>query len=185
MILNPRKMVDFGAVKGLKDAKVQIQANGVDLRVAKLSRMKDGSATSVIDWDNSKRVYPEYEDIPLPAVVQPGTYLAQYAETVDIPLNVMAQVFMRSSLQRMGAYLFSSVYDSGYVGKGVGLLVLTKPIEILRDARIGQIVFHDADSAKAYDGIHKGEGVTKDIASGKPKPKPKQSVHEPFEMIAP
>ena len=185
MILNPRTMVEVGAVKGLKDKATQIQANGVDLRVAKLSRMKDGSAMSVLDWDNSKRVYPEYEDIPLPAIVQPGTYLAQYAETVDIPMNVMAQVFMRSSLQRMGAYLFSSVYDSGYIGKGVGLLVLTKPIQILQDARIGQIVFHDAESAKAYDGIHKGEGVTKDIASGKPKPKPKQPVHEPFETVAP
>lgn len=177
-------MVDAQVVKGLKDPTIQVQANGVDLRIAKLSRIKD-DPSSVLDWDNSKRVYPEYEDIPLPAIVQPGTYLAQYAETVDIPLNVMAQVFMRSSLQRMGAYLFSSVYDSGYIGKGVGLLVLTKPIEILRDARIGQIVFHDAESAKAYDGIHKGEGVTKEIASGKPKPKPKQPFHEPFETVAP
>ncbi len=166
MILNPREMLAIGAVKEIKDEKIQMQANGIDLRVEKLMRIKD-EPRSVLDWDNSKRVYPEYEDIKLPAVIPAGTYLVQYAEIIEIPMNAMAQVVMRSSLQRMGARLFSSVYDSGYIGKGIGLFVTSKPIEILPDARIGQIVFYDADPAKAYDGIHKGEGVTKKIASGK------------------
>ena len=180
MILNPRDMVSVGAVTGLKNPDIQIQPNGVDLRVGKIMRIKDSPA-AVLDWNNSQRVYPDYEDVDIPAQLPPGTYLVQYAETIDIPMNVMAQVFMRSSLQRMGARLFSSVYDSGYVGKGVGLLVLSQPITILPDARIGQIVFHDAESSRSYEGIHKGEGVTKKIESGKPaKYRPIETITTPM-----
>jgi deoxycytidine triphosphate deaminase len=178
MILNPRKMVEIGAVTEMKDPKIQIQPNGVDLRIGMLMEVMS-SPRAVLDFDNSRRTYPAYRVIALPTLVAEGTYLVQYAETVTIPPNIMAQVIMRSSLQRMGARLFSSVYDSGYTGKGVGLFVLSQPIYIHEDARVGQIVFFDAESSKEYDGIHKGEGITKKIASGKPKPKPKPEPRKP------
>lgn len=181
-------MVALGAVTEMKDPEIQIQPNGIDLRIGKLMKISD-TPVPVLDFDNSKRVYPDEVEIPLsdtkPTLILAGVYKVQYAEIVTIPRNAMAQVFMRSSLQRMGAYLFSSVYDSGYTGRGVGLFVLTQPILIYKDARVGQIVFHDAESSKLYDGVHKGEGIAKEIASGKPKPKPKQSAHEPFELVAP
>ena len=168
MILDPKDIVSLKAVKGLKDPKLQIQPNGIDLRVGKIFKIngEDENDMGVLDFDNKERKYPSYDEIKLPSVLHPDSYIVQYAETVEIPKNAMAQVFMRSSLQRMGAFLFTSVYDSGYVGKGVGLLILTRPITILPDARIGQIVFHDAKSSSVYEGIHKGEGVTKEIARG-------------------
>ncbi|OCK82257.1 hypothetical protein K432DRAFT_380611 [Lepidopterella palustris CBS 459.81] len=47
-------------------------------------------------------------DLPL------GSYLVKFNETVDVPLDVMGQIFVRSSLFRCGALLSTGVMDSAF-----------------------------------------------------------------------
>lgn len=43
-----------------------------------------------------------------------GSYLVEFNESVDVPLDLMGQIFVRSSLFRLGALLSAGVMDSGY-----------------------------------------------------------------------
>ena len=51
-----------------------------------------------------------------------GSYLLEFNETVDVPLDLMGQIFVRSSLFRFGELLSAGVMDSGYQGT-VGALL--------------------------------------------------------------
>lgn len=46
-----------------------------------------------------------------------GSYLVEFNESVDVPLDLMGQIFVRSSLFRSGALLSAGVMDSGYKGQ--------------------------------------------------------------------
>jgi dUTP pyrophosphatase len=171
MIVNPKAIVKIGAVTGMLDPKIQVQQNGIDLTVEDVYEFDVHSKVSVLDFDNSSRAFPRIVNVPWKkdkeffgvdeevVYIGGGSYVIQYAETVDVPPTMAAHVFMRSSLMNMGARLFSALWDSGYKGKGRGLLVVSHPIVITKRARIGQIVFWDADSAGEYEGIHQGEGI--------------------------
>jgi len=133
-----------------------IQPNGVDLTVAEVYQFKDVGLLTI-----SKRKIPEYKILDdqiwhLP----PGAYLVRYGEYIKIPANAIGIVFPRSSLLRMGATIYTAVWDSGYEGRGVGLLHVFNPhgIKIERGAKIAQIIFISARSSGKYSGIWKGEG---------------------------
>lgn len=83
----------------------------------------------MVDFDNSYRQVANTETLPfqseaiseLPSdlgiVHLPlGSYLVEFNETVDVPLDLMGQIFGRSSLFRSGALLTAGVMDSGYKG---------------------------------------------------------------------
>jgi len=159
MLLSPNDIIKKGIISGFLDEDVQKQPNGVDLTIGKLqSILGDGGE---IDFTNENRHFPTYEDIELPAKIQPDSYLVQFAETIRIPKNMFGYFMVRSSLQRMGEMIFSSGWDSGYEGKGTGLLLATRPVIIDERARVGQLVFWKAKSAKLYEGIHQKEGLKK------------------------
>ena len=137
----------------------QIQPNGVDLSVGEVYEFKSGGLLG------KKRELPEYRLIE-PGnngiyMLSPGPYLVRYKEVVRIPSNAIGLVFPRSSLQRIGATIYTSVWDSGYEGRGVGLMVVFNPngIRLERGAKICQIIFIDAKSSSLYSGVYKYEGV--------------------------
>jgi dUTP pyrophosphatase len=57
-----------------------------------------------------------FVDLPL------GPYIAEFNETVDVPLDMMGQIFVRSFLFRSATLLNAGLMDSGYKG-GVGALL--------------------------------------------------------------
>ncbi len=59
-----------------------------------------------------KRKQGSHESVML----ESGAYLVEFNETVDVPLDLMGQIFVRSSLFRSGALLSAGVMDSGYKG---------------------------------------------------------------------
>jgi len=93
----------------------------------------------------------------------PGHYLIHYAETVQIPLDAIAYTQPRSSLLRMGVTLHGAVWDPGYCGQGVGLLVVHNPqgAFIVERARVAQMVFHRLGTPveDGYTGQYQGEGI--------------------------
>ena len=148
-------------LEGLADAKTQVQSCGVDLTVGSLSRYASDGA---IDFDNSRRVLSRTEPaewVEGEAVLPAGGYHIVYNEKVNLPADIMALAYPRSSLLRCGATVHTAVWDPGYSGRGEALLVVHNPlgIRIARDARIAQLVFFqlDGDVEHSYRGRFHGE----------------------------
>ncbi len=141
------------------DFKKQAQVNGFDLSVKEIFTLKGEGA---IDFDNSKRVLPEYE--PLAKTddeyweLQPGAYVVRYNEIVSVPLNAVGIIQPRSTLLRMGGTMIGAWWDSGYSGRGQGLLVVNHPIKVYQNARVAQIVFlMSKEISEGYDGTYQNE----------------------------
>ena len=89
----------------------------------------------------------------------PGAYLVGFNETVKVPLELMGQIFLRSSLFRSGATLTAGVVDSGYEGALGAMLQVVNPhgLTLYRNARLAQIVFHQmSEKVDGYRGIYQG-----------------------------
>lgn len=94
-------------------------------------------------------------------ILDAGAYLVEFNETIDTPLSVMGQVFVRSSLFRSGALLSAGVMDSGYKGAMGALLQVLNPngLILFRNARLAQMVFHQmSEPVEGYNGVYQGSG---------------------------
>jgi len=92
---------------------LQIQPCGIDLT---LNKIFTWTSTGTIDFDNSARKNSETEEISLDAVIPKGAYLVEFNEVMEVPLNIMGEIYTRSSLLRSGASLCGGVIDSGFKG---------------------------------------------------------------------
>ncbi len=118
---------------------------------------------------NGERRLPDYmpvepveEDGRLVYRLPPGAYLVRYREVVRVPVGFVAFAYPRSTLLRMGASLHSAVWDSGYEGRGVGLLVVHNQSGIVVEsgAHIAQLVYLPVlGEPVAYRGVYQGEGL--------------------------
>jgi dUTP pyrophosphatase len=91
-----------------------------------------------------------------------GSYLVEFNETVDVPLDLMGQIFVRSSLFRSGALVHAGVIDSGYRGAVGALLQVANPhgLRLWKDARLAQIVFYYMiKKTEGYKGVYQGREV--------------------------
>lgn len=126
------------------DLGVQTQPNGVELTLARVERFDGRGALA---FDNEQRELPATTELPFDeegwVCLEPGAYKVRFNETVSVPLDRYAISRPRSSLLRMGVSLPTALWDSGFVGKGEGLLVVHNPHGLLlrRDARLIQLVF--------------------------------------------
>lgn len=151
-------------LSGLPDPENQLQPNGVDITVEQVSRFV---GRGVLGVSNAHRVLPEIEDLAWGTDgmldLAPGTYQVRFNETVHLPAWLMAYARPRSSLLRSGVALHTAVWDAGYAGRGVSLMVVYHPagFRLERDARICQLVFHPLSAATAgYAGAYQREGMT-------------------------
>lgn len=110
-----------------------------------------------------KRNIPKYEEALLENdvyILNKGAYLVRYKEYIKIPKNTIALTIPRSSLLRMGATIHTAVWDPGYEGQGIGLLIVFNEngIQISKEAHIAQLVFFKVfGKSLIYGGIYKGE----------------------------
>jgi len=149
-------------ITGLLDREAQLQPNGIDLTLATIGRFA-GSGT--LARENSGRTLPEITPLPFDARgrirLLPGPYQVRFNETVNLPADCMAYARPRSSLLRSAVALHTAVWDAGYSGQGVALLVVynSAGFVVERDARIVQLVFHRLERAtgSGYDGHYQGE----------------------------
>ena len=78
-------------------------------------------------------------------------------ETVNIPKDLIAIAFPRSTLLRMGAFVQNAVWDAGFCGKSEFVLVVENlhGLRLKQNARLTQLVFmpiHETD--QGYQGIY-------------------------------
>ena len=153
-------MGDFSEIiEDAIDFKKQAQVNGFDLSVREIFKLTGAAA---IDFDNSKRTLPEYEPLPMHNdeywELKPGAYVIRYNEVVSVPLNAVGILQPRSTLLRMGGTVIGAWWDSGYSGRGQGLLVANFPIKVYKNARVAQIVFLiSKEVSQGYEGKYQNE----------------------------
>jgi dUTP pyrophosphatase len=150
-------------LEGLVERETQLQPNGVDLTLDTVSGFV-GPGTLTLD--NANRRLPGTQEHPFDPSAQlylsPGCYEVRFNETINLPANCMAYTRPRSSLLRSGVALHTAVWDAGYSGRGVALLVVynTHGFRLEHNARIAQMVFHmlGSETVEGYQGVYSGEG---------------------------
>ncbi|WP_048098325.1 deoxyuridine 5'-triphosphate nucleotidohydrolase [Archaeoglobus sulfaticallidus] len=145
------------------DLETQIQPNGFDCTLKKVSRIK---GMGRIDFDNSERVIPETLEIEFDengwVFLEKGVYRATLNEIVSLSEDIMAFARPRSTLIRSGANVLTAVWDAGYRGRSeVGIVVYnSEGIMLKKDARIVQLVFIKlTERTKPYNGVYLNENI--------------------------
>lgn len=142
----------------------QLTPNGFDISLSKVFAF---NSQGHLDFSNSERVIPAGKELipqknnsedkygwwDLPA----GAYKVRTNETVNLPNNLTALGFTRTSLLRMGGLTQNGVWDAGFKGKGEFILLVSNPqgIKIKQNARVVQLVFLGVDETEEYQGIYK------------------------------
>lgn len=147
------------------DLETQLTPNGFDLTCAGISSFEVSGA---LDFSNKERKIPEGKEV-LPQKENPqdkfgwwklskGAYKIKTNEIVNLPDNLIALAFSRTSLLRMGAFTQHGVWDAGFKGKGEFVLVVENPsgIRIKENARVAQLIFVPINqTSQGYEGIYK------------------------------
>ncbi len=142
----------------------QLTPNGIDLTVAKISKFNKAGS---LDFSNKERVVPETREI-IPEKkkqedkygwwnLSAGIYKVKTNEAVNLPNNLIALAFSRTSILRMGCFTSHGVWDAGFSGRGEFSLSVENPegVNIKQNARIAQLVFYKVGETDNYDGIFK------------------------------
>ena len=108
----------------------QIQQVGIDLTIAETVRLKHG----------------EYKAVKL-------------NEVVSVPADAFALMFSRSTFNRQGILITSTVFEPGWRGiPTVSIYNLSgAQCYISKDTRIIQIIFFRADAASVYNGQYQNQ----------------------------
>lgn len=154
-------------LEDMPDRAAQVQPNGVDITVERVSCFRGPGRLA---RSNADRVLPGIEDLEYERdqslYLPPGAYQVRFNEKVNLPTWLMAYARPRSSLLRSGVALHTAVWDAGYSGQGISLMVVYHPagFRLEQDARICQIVFHPLNTATAngYAGAYQHERSTPD-----------------------
>src|SRR2546430_6248460 len=101
------------------DVQLQLQPNGVDLRVERVQRLTSPGLLGAAD---NVREPAAREDVPTDKDgwwdLHRGAYVITYREKVNLPTDLMALSRPRSSLLRSGVSIHGAVWDAGYSGRG-------------------------------------------------------------------
>ena len=150
-------------VEGL-DQPLQLQPNGIDLRVDRVQRL---TSPGVLGASDNVREPAAREDVPVDKDgwwdLHRGAYVITYQEKVNLPTDIMALARPRSTLLRSGVAIHTAVWDAGYSGRGEGLLSIlnARGYRLQRGARVLQLVFFRLSSptAEGYKGRYHGENA--------------------------
>lgn len=134
----------------------QVQPNGVDLTVGSIAEQEESGEIRKDGKRVGDRVsVPTDEDGFY--TLYPGAYIVIYGEEIKIPDGSVGIVLPRSSLMRNSSMLHTALWDSGYEGRGEGLLEVNSVIRIEKGARIGQMIYAEAENNEQYDGDYMDE----------------------------
>lgn len=149
-------------LEGFPHLETQVQPHGFDVTVGEIFEF---SGRGRIDFSNDEREMPDTKNINLEKKnksdeygwwdLDRGAYKVRTNERVNLPNDLIALGFPRSSLMRMGAFAQNAVWDAGFSGKGEFILVVENEegVEIKENARVVQLVFIPVERAeKGYDG---------------------------------
>ncbi|MFO8053215.1 MAG: deoxyuridine 5'-triphosphate nucleotidohydrolase [Candidatus Omnitrophota bacterium] len=142
----------------------QLTPNGIDLTVDTVSKFLEAGS---LDFSNKERIIPKAEEVVAGKKnpedkygwwnLSPGSYKIKTNEVVNLPNDLTALAFSRTSILRMGCFSAHGVWDAGFSGKGEFILSVLNPagVKIKENARVCQLIFFKTKKTTKYDGIHK------------------------------
>jgi dUTP pyrophosphatase len=159
--IEERLRVDPPIVERMRDPSTQVQPNGVDLTIEAVLRLDSRGAlgNSVQGRKLPERTLVEADPDGWYHLA-PGPYVIVIHEPLNMPLDLMALAWPRSSLLRCGAQLGTAVIDAGYRGQLEALLMVENPLglDLGSEAGICQIVFFPlAEEVEGYSGRYQGK----------------------------
>jgi deoxycytidine triphosphate deaminase len=171
-----RRIEEQGLVEnlGVRD-RTNPEGCGMDFRLKAVYRLIGGDAFIAADGPaglglrrgvKTELIMSLDQDIAEPAylTIEPaGYYLVETVESVNMPADLMAQVYPRGSLYRAGLLLLASKVDPGYQGPFILGLANIGPctVKLQLGARICHVVFMQVTGTTApYRGQHQGGRVT-------------------------
>jgi dUTP pyrophosphatase len=168
-IVNPKTILDLGAVRPYegrppiiidpRDDECALQQNGIDLRLDEV-QAADGTTIFTLHKKNDMRCkyYKLESDAEGMFRLYPGKqYALDFFEEVNVPKDMAAYIFVRSSLNRYSGIFMTGLYDTGFKGRIGGIFRPYVPTFIERGCRVAQIVFFNADSHRAYEGQYQDQ----------------------------
>lgn len=156
-----RNAVEDGLIEHYIDLDKQLTPNGFDFTASEIHRFKDSGK---LDFSNGERDIPETEKIEPVKVneddeygwwkLESGVYKIKTNEVVDLPEDVIAFAYPRSSLLRMGCTIENGVWDAGFRGQSEFMLIVENEegVEIKENARVNHIVFEKIEETEGYQG---------------------------------
>ncbi len=155
MILSP---ILLSKLLGLREE--ELDTSGRRLSLGEVYRLRGAGLLT-----RSERRLSGYEPVECRGGLyrlEPGAYLVRYSEAVEVPQGFIALAYPRSTLLRMGVVLYTAVWDPGYRGRGVTLLVVHNPegFVVERGAHIAQLLYLPVEGpSRIYSGVYQGEGL--------------------------
>ncbi len=172
MVLNRKEIQQYikeqNLITDYSNLEIQLTPNGFDLTVAKVFAFDTKGA---LDFSNNERKVPAGKEI-LPKRQNPkdkfgwwnlkkGAYKIRTNEVVNLPNDLIALAFSRTSLLRMGAFTQHGIWDAGFRGRSEFILVVENPkgIKVKQNSRIAQLIFMRINKTdKGYKGIYQHQG---------------------------
>ena len=152
------EIINNNLISNYIDLNTQLQPTSFELTVNKVYSIYN---VSTIDFDNSNRRLSSYSELLFNndnIFLDFGIYKILFNETVNIPNNIFAIGYPRSSLIRCGNTIHTAIWDPGYHGKSECLLTINNPDGLIlkKNARILQLLFYklDVQVEKEYNGIY-------------------------------
>ncbi len=149
-------------VEGLASIEVQLQPSGLDFSLLRVDSFNSGGSMGSAAGDRS---LPQYQPLEFDSDgwldLGAGIYLVTFNEVVNMPLDLVALAFPRSSLLRSGVSLPTSVWDPGYSGRSQALLTIhnLSGYRLQQGARLMQMIFLRLSRPvdQGYQGQYQGE----------------------------
>jgi dUTP pyrophosphatase len=157
------QLIKAGFIENIWDLSTQLTPNGIDLTLKKVEKFTDKGC---IDFTNEHRVLPSTKEVSFTndwTHLDKGCYKVTFNEIVTIPDDMIALARPRSSLLRSGATIESAVWDAGFHGISISLLVVFNPygISLQKNARLLQLLFvkMSEKANQGYQGIYQAKRV--------------------------
>lgn len=154
-------------ISGYIDLDTQLTPNGFDLTAAKIYNF---SSSGALDFSNKERIIPQTKEITAKKKqkrdkfgwwdLKKGIYKMVTNEIVNLPRDLIAVSFPRSSLLRMGVFTHTGVWDAGFNGRSEFALVVENPcgLKLKQNARIIQLIFTKINETESgYKGIYQNK----------------------------
>ncbi len=151
-------------IEGYIDLNTQLTPNGFDLTAANIFGFNNRGQ---VDFSNKERILPGSDEINSCKLsneekfgwwdLKKGIYKVRTNETVNLPKDLTAMAFTRTSLLRMGVFTQHGVWDAGFRGRSEFVLVVENPYgaRIKQNARVAQLVFFGINETKeGYNGVY-------------------------------
>jgi dUTP pyrophosphatase len=171
MLLNKpelkKRILSQGLIQDYLNLDIQLTPNGFDLTAGHVFEFDTAGA---LDFSNNERVIPKGKEVSPKKKnrkdkfgwwnLAKGAYKIKTNETVNLPNDLVALAFSRTSLLRMGCFTQHGVWDAGFKGKAEFVLIVDNPkgIRLKQNARIAQLIFLPINEIdKGYAGIYQNK----------------------------